>query len=130
MNQIIELIKYGFWGGISTAINIIIFVVLENMGVNYILSNTIGYIIAVIFNFIFNNKFVFKDSKADNRALIKFISLRTISLGTENLLFFVLVSIFNVNIYISKIFISILIITFTYIISKRFVFSRNGGRNI
>lgn len=129
MNQIIELIKYGFWGAISTAINIVIFIVLENMGINYILANTIGYIIAVIFNFVFNNKFVFKENKADNRGLVKFVLLRTTSLGIENLLFFILVSIFSIDIYISKVFISILIITFTYMLSKLFIFNRKGGKS-
>lgn len=130
MNKIIELIKYSFWGAISTAINIVIFVALEYMGINYIFANTIGYSIAVLFNFVFNNKFVFKNSKADSKGLIKFILLRTISLGIDNLLFFILVSICNINVYISKVFVSMLVIIFTYIFSKIFVFNKKEGGEI
>ena len=44
MNKLIELIKYSFFGVITTAINLMLFAILKEIGVYYILANTIARI--------------------------------------------------------------------------------------
>ena len=53
--KLIELIKYGFWGGISTAINLALFYMFIFFKMQYVCSNIVSYIIAVIFSYIFND---------------------------------------------------------------------------
>lgn len=129
MNKLIELIKYSFFGVITTAINLILFAILKEIGVYYILANTIAYFIAVVINYIFNVRFVFNENQDQdkiekNMQFIKFIGLRIVSLGVDNACFFVLVSILTLPVYLSRVGLSIVIIMATYIINKFFVFNK------
>ena len=128
MKNLIQIIKYSFWGCITTAINLLLFFILEYVGVYYIVANTLAYFIAVVINYIFNQKFVFEvdtDSRTKRIQLIKFILMRAVSLGVDNILFYFLVDIAKCSVYISRIGLSIGIILLTYIINKVFIFKEN-----
>ena len=128
MKNLIQIIKYSFWGCITTAINLLLFFILEYVGVYYIVANTLAYFIAVVINYIFNQKFVFDvdtDSRTKRIQLIKFILMRSVSLGVDNILFYFFVDIVKCSVYISRIGLSIGIILLTYIINKVFIFKEN-----
>ena len=125
-DKIIELIKYGFWGCVSTGINLIIFYAFLFCRMQYIVANVTSYIIAVGFSFWFNNKFVFKESNGNNlKKGIKFFLMRGISIIADSGLLFVFYEKIGINVYISKILVSAIIIVCTFIISKLFIFQRN-----
>lgn len=134
MKMFLELVKYGFFGCITTGINLILFFVLENAGIFYIAANSISYIVAVIINYIFNQRFVFQDNYDRNKndkkiQFIKFVVIRMACLAVDNGLFYLLVSILTFNIYASRIVLTIFLILVTYSINRRFVFnkrSKNG----
>ena len=79
--KIFELIKYGFWGGITTLINLALFAFLDSLNVmHYVLANGIAYAVAVVINYVFNKIFVFNapdDKITDKREnaiqFIKFV---------------------------------------------------------
>ena len=48
IRQYFELIKYCFFGGITTLLNLALLYVFVEMGMNYIVANTIAYIITVV----------------------------------------------------------------------------------
>lgn len=131
--QFIELIKYGFFGGITTALNLILFVVLEKAGIYYLLANTIAYFIAVVVNYYFSYKFVFERVDESLRRwnwkeFIAFLSVRIGSLLVDNALFFVVVDIMHVNVYLGRILLSMAIIMGTYVINKIFIFKKGDEK--
>lgn len=129
MNRLIELIKYGFYGGLTTAINLILFFVFTQLGIQYIIANTVSYIIAVILNYFLNQLFVFKTSKKEKKEqrkeFISFFIVRIGSLFLDNILFYVVVDILNVNLYIGRIALSLFIILVTFVINKKLVFKNS-----
>lgn len=125
-DRIVEFIKYGLWGGITTAINLLIFFGLKFCGMYYLLANAVGYVIAVIINFILNRKYVFQRSRKFKSSIrwqfIQYILMRLLSLGIDTVLFYGLVSILHLNVYFSRIGLSVFLILATYFISKLFIF--------
>lgn len=123
VQKLLEFIRYGFWGGITTAINLIIFFVLNYLGINYILANAIGFIIAVIVNYILNKKYVFKNDTDNERIqIVKYMLMRLLSLGIDSILFYLFVSVMSFNVYITRIFLSIVLILAMYLISRVYIF--------
>lgn len=121
---IVELVKYGFWGAVTTALNLLTFFLLEGIGMYYITANVVSYIFAVIINYILNKKFVFNStSQRDSKQFIKFIIVRLVSLLIDSSLFYLLVSVLNFNVNISRIFLSVAIIIATFGVNKFFVFT-------
>ena len=57
----IQLVKYMLIGASNTLITFIVFVVLNSfLGVNFYVSNIIGYIAGVVNSFVWNKTWVFK----------------------------------------------------------------------
>ena len=122
-DKIIILIKYGFWGCISTGINILIFYLFILFKMQYILANVISYIIAVLFSYVFNDLFVFKGNSGNNlKKGLKYFFMRGLSLRADNAILVFLCEICGVNILISKIVDSVIIIGVTIVISKSYIF--------
>lgn len=127
MKELIEqAIKYGLFGAVTTGINLILFFILDQCGIYYLLANGIAYYIAVIINYFFNYYLVFEHSKETRKVicskLLQFIGLRTASFLVDTALFFVLVSVLRGNKYMCRIGLSIAIILVNYIWSKKKIF--------
>ena len=126
-NQISEFVRYIFFGIITTLLNLLLLKVFVDLNIYYILANTIAYIIAVIFNYIFNQKYVFLSSEKgnilkSNRQFIKFFLVRIFSLLVDNGFFYLFVTIFKFPLYWSKLILTIIIIAGTFLFNKFFVF--------
>lgn len=127
-----EVINYLIVGVLTTLISIIVYVVLTvsilnpNNDIELQLANVISWIIAVIFAYITNRKYVF-ESKAKNikNEFIKFTSSRITTLLIEMIFMFIFVSLLNLNDKIMKIIAQIVVIILNYVLSKIFVFKRN-----
>ena len=125
-DKLIELIKYGFWGCVSTAINLLFFYLFLFFNMQYILANVSSYIIAVIFSYIFNNLFVFKGNVGNNvEKGIKYFSMRGISVLIDSAILAFLCEICGINVIISKVIDSVIIIGLTFVVSKLFIFRKN-----
>ncbi|MFR1380321.1 MAG: GtrA family protein [Clostridium neonatale] len=125
IDNFIEIIKYGIFGIVTTGINLLLFYALIKFEMNYIISNTVSYLIAVIISYFLNKVYVFKDNNINKIGqMIKFIFVRILSLCAENILLILMVDMLKYNIYISKIFISFLIICSTFIINKIIIFKK------
>ena len=143
-DRIIELIKYGFWGGITTLINLILFAFLDSLSVmHYVVANGIAYTVAVVINYVCNKLFVFTDvdaKRTDKREnavqFVKFVLLRAVSLLVDSALFYLFVELLEdvivINIgfittrLIIRVLLSAVIIMATYVINKMFIF--NGAK--
>ena len=138
MNKFINLIKkvltkevilYVFFGVLTTLVNFVSFYVLSSwLNLEENLSNVLSIIIAIIFAYFTNRKWVF-NSTADtfNKKLsefYKFILGRLFSLVVETVGFFLLFNILGIDKLISKLFISVIIIILNFFISKFFAFKK------
>lgn len=136
MKHIKELISYGFWGVLSTGINLLLMYIFIKLGMQYIIANIVSYVIAVIFSYIFNKNFVFKNQQSaddsvnaaakDNKdeivRQIKYFGMRGISIAVDSGLLAFLHEICGLTIFWSKFFDSILIIAGTFLLSKFWIF--------
>ena len=58
-----ELVKYLFFGGLGFFVSIIAFEIPRLLGVDIVASNVISWVVAVIFIYFTNRKFVFNSDK-------------------------------------------------------------------
>ena len=118
IRQYFELIKYCFFGGITTLLNLALLYVFVEMGMNYI--------VAVVVNYVFSVFFVFEEKAEGVKQNIvqfgKFCSVRIGSLVLDNALFFLCVSVLGAPLWPSRIILSAAIIVGTYLLNKVFVF--------
>ena len=86
-NKYKEGLLYLFFGGCTTLINIISFVIFRQFKLGVDVSNIIAWLIAVIFAFITNKLFVFDSRNTDRKTVMKetisFLIARVISLGID-----------------------------------------------
>ena len=121
-----ETIRYLFFGGLTTLISVVVFVICIKSDFGVALSNTISTVIAVSFAFITNKIWVFgsKDLsvKTTRKELIKFVAGRGATYVIETGLLIFLVEFLGLNPIICKNFTQIIIIVLNYLISKFVVF--------
>ena len=125
-----ELILYVFFGGLTTAVNWIIYFPLVNwLHVHYQIANVIAWIAAVLFAFLTNKSLVFSSrdwsAKVVFTELPKFAGGRVFSLLVEMGLMFLLVDIARFNENIVKIIVAVIVVILNYIVSKLFVFKND-----
>ena len=97
----IQQIRFLFVGGLNTIVGYGTYALFIFFGVNYLIANTLSTIIGVIHSYIWNRNFTFKSSKSVKKEILKFVLVYGVSylIGTLNIL--ILVSLFNINEYIS-----------------------------
>lgn len=126
-----EIINYLIIGVLTTLISIGVYIVLTvtilnpNNAIELQIANIISWIIAVLFAYITNRKYVF-ESKNKNilSELIKFSGSRITTLLIEIIFMFIFVSLIHFNDKIMKIIAQIIVIVLNYVLSKLFVFKK------
>lgn len=118
-----EGINYLIVGGLTTVVSIVSYYLLRLVIENYIVCTVLSWIVAVIFAYFTNRKYVFH-SKEKNlfKEFSTFIFSRILSLIAEVLVMFLLVDIISINDKIAKIVVQVIVIVLNYIFSKLFVF--------
>ena len=119
-----ELIAYIIFGILTTVVDWIVYYILSNLGVNYIINSIISWTVAVLFAFITNKLFVFDSKRLKNifRELVLFVLSRLSTLVINLAGMHVLISLLKLNEFISKAILSILVVILNYIFSKLFIF--------
>ena len=123
-----ETILYLVFGILTTAINIAVCGLLSDiLKWDIYLSNTIAWILSVIFAFVTNKIFVFNSKSTDKKVLLKetvfFLIARLISLGFDLLVVWLMADLWGINVWIVKIISNIIVIIMNYIFSKLFIFN-------
>lgn len=123
--NLFQIIKYGFFGVITTIINLFLFYLLIKIRVHYLVSNAISYFIAVVLSYYLNNKYVFNynEKQSEIKKIVKFIIVRILSLGLDSVCLWICVTLLKYDAFLSKIFISTVIIIVTYALNKTLVFN-------
>ncbi len=127
-NKVKEILWYGFFGVLTTLINIISFDLLDKAGVTVYLANFIAWVLSVLFAFITNKLFVFGSKSFKPMILFKemfsFFLARVISLGIDMGGMYLLLDVFKVKKLLSKIVVNVIVIVANYVFSKLFVFKK------
>lgn len=129
-----ETILYLVFGILTTAINIAVCGLLSDiLKWDIYLSNTIAWVLSVIFAFVTNKLFVFNSKSTDKKTLFKetfsFLIARLISLGFDMLVVWLMVDLWGVNVWIVKIISNVIVIIMNYIFSKLFIFNDKQHKN-
>lgn len=122
-----EVVLYLVFGALTTAVNYVVFALCrELLHLPLLVANTVAWILAVLFAFATNRKYVF-DSKNGNvwKELILFVGARVLSfLLFDQLTMYLMVNLLHINEYIAKLIANIFVIVFNYVASKLVIFKQ------
>lgn len=123
-----SVIRYVFFGGCTTMVNLISFYLLRNVGrLPLQAANLISIILAILFAYVVNSLFVFQDSceslKEHIRPFFKFISARLVTMVIEVGGVWLLVQIMGMADMLGKFLTQFLVLVLNYVFSKFFVFT-------
>lgn len=119
-----ELFSYLVAGGLTTAVNFVVYYILIYLGIEYKISNTAAFVASVIFAFIVNKKYVFYSNNGFINEFIKFSLGRFATYALDIGCMILLVEFSNTGEYIAKIWTNILVIVANYFISKFWAFKQ------
>lgn len=125
--RLVEIVLYVFFGGLTTVVNFVVyFLARDFFNFNFVISNTISWISAVLFAFITNKIWVFK-SKTENLYELtiefgKFVFYRLLSFGIDMGSMFIFIKALHLSDFISKLLTQIFIVVSNYVFSKIFIF--------
>lgn len=113
----------------TTAINFIIYYIVSKLlGIHYLASNIIAWVIAVLFAYIANRLWVFNSKNTQIIAEItSFILSRLFSLALESGLLFLAVDTLAINSVISKLIVALVVVITNYLTGKLLVFKGGGA---
>ena len=122
-----ELIRYGVCGLITTAINVIAFhVCYEICGIQFLISNTIAWILAFLFAFISNKLWVFESKEWTGKKavteMVGFLVARLATLVLDTFLMWLMVDMMTMNGTLSKVISNVITIVINYLASKFIIF--------
>ena len=122
-----EIINYLIFGGLTTLISIVTYAIFTKVfNIDYLISNILSWIIAVLFAYITNKIFVFESkSKKNIKEITSFFFFRIISLVMEMIILYVFVDMLYIDDLVTKIIAQVIVIVANYIFSKVFVFKKD-----
>ena len=127
---LIKIGSYLFWGGCTTVINVGVFIFLRRMvGCPLIPANVLAWILAVLFAFITNRRYVFSSSPGLGISggdgvgeLVRFVGTRLFSGVLDMALMYLAVSWAGLAEFAVKIAVNAIVIAVNYAASALFVF--------
>ena len=133
MKSFREIISYLFWGGVTTAVNWIVYVVLVGvLSVAPATGNAAAWIFAVAAAYISNKVFVFKNNDRKNikKELTLFLSSRLFSGAVEVLGLPLMIStlswgsLYGIEGFREKLLLSVIVVVLNYVFSKYIIFKK------
>lgn len=122
-----SVVRYVFFGGCTTMVNLISFYILRRIGIKLNTANIISIILAILFAYVVNSRFVFQDKcdtlKEHIRPFFKFISARLVTMVVEVGGVWLLVQVLGMNDMPGKFVTQFIVLILNYIFSKFFVFT-------
>ena len=127
----LDVVTYLIFGVLTTVVNYAIYLPCLNiLGLSAAVSNSIAWVVAVIFAFVTNKPFVFGSHDWSMKVVVseftKFIATRVSSGVLETLILLVAVDALGGNGNIWKLITQVLVIIINYVGSKLLVFRKQG----
>lgn len=127
-----DVIRYVFFGGCTTLVNLVCFFVLRKCRVELNVANLISIITAILFAYVVNSRYVFQDKcetfKDHIRPFCKFISARLVTMVIEVGGVWLLVEMCKMNDMAGKFITQFIVLALNYIFSKFFVFTTGKSK--
>lgn len=128
-----ETISYVIFGVLTTAVDFVFYFIFAKLfGVNYLVSNVISWMAAVIFAFITNKIFVFESKSYSFSTLIdeipSFIEARVFSLVFSLVYIYMSVILLGMNDLVAKVLSCIFVVIINYVLSKFFIFNTSEDK--
>lgn len=122
-----EIINYLIFGVLTTLISIVTYAIFTKVfHIDYLISNVLSWIIAVLFAYITNKIYVFESkSKKNIKEITSFFFFRVVSLIIEMIILYIFVDILHIDDLVTKIIAQIIVIVSNYAFSKVFVFKKD-----
>ncbi len=122
-----SVLLYVLFGGLTTGISIGTFWLVHSVfGQNEHVANIISWVLAVLFAFVTNRVWVFasavKNFKGFFEQAVCFYGGRLATLGVEEMLLFVFITVLRVNALAVKVGAQMVVLLLNYLVSKWFVF--------
>lgn len=76
-----QFVKFALVGGMTTAINFVIYALLVLSGVHYIQAAIVAFVLATLNSYTFNRKWTFRAGPHQHERLVKFAVVQLIGLG-------------------------------------------------
>ena len=128
-----ETVSYLFFGVLTTLVNWIVYYGLTLLGVDYLVSQIIAWIAAVVFAFFTNRKYVFRSETMDSAGIftefVRFVGARLLSFLIETFILWLFVEKAGLSELFVKIPASVLTVILNYVFSKLFIFRKKGNEN-
>ena len=122
-----HLSRFSMVGVANTLVDFAMFTMVHSIfAVNYTGSQALGYSFGVVNSFIFNRKWTFEDRRASKKTfneLLQFISVNLLSLIITMVAINLLVKSLNLNVYVSKIIVTIIAQITNFLAYKLWVFN-------
>ena len=122
-----QTILYLVFGVLSTIVNIATYAFCtRSLNIEFLISNWIAWIAAVLFAYITNKFFVFESKETNIKFLIKelssFVSCRIVSGVIEMILMYIMIRLMSLNDFIVKIITNVVVVILNFIFSKLIIF--------
>ena len=127
-----DVLRYIFFGGCTTLVNLVCYYVLRlATPINMNIANTISVMAAILFAYFVNSRFVFR-SEAENLKqrfceFTKFVGARLSTMIIEVGGVWLMAEVMHINDLIAKFVIQFIILVLNYIFSKFLVFTKKKG---
>lgn len=122
-----DVVRYIFFGGCTTLVNLVCFYVLRKCNLELTIANIISIVVAIIFAYVVNSKFVFQDKcetlKDHIHPFCKFVSARLLTMVIEVGGVWLLVTKMGFSDMVGKFVTQFIVLALNYIFSKFFVFT-------
>ena len=129
-----DVIRYIIWGGCTSLVNLVSFYLMRIAGLPLMAANIISIILAILFAYVVNSRFVFHDScetlKDHIQPFVKFISARLVTMVIEVGGVWLLAVVMGFHDMVAKFCTQFLVLVLNYIFSKFLIFTtgkKTGG---
>ncbi len=124
-----ELVSYGFWGVMTTAVNYVSYFLLRSgLHVNLLASNVTAWMVSVLFAYFVYKLFVFQSKdwtwQVALRELWQMVASRLFSLGLETGILWLFVERLCCNEAVVKLAANVVVIVVNYVLSKFIIFKK------
>jgi putative flippase GtrA len=128
-----EALAYLIFGILTTAINIVSYALLTKLvHMDYLVANTLAWIVAVLFAFFTNKLYVFKSQHTSFKQIIRelgsFLFFRLLSLLIDMGGMILLVTYVRTDDLLAKVVMNVFVIIFNYVASKYVIFAQKNAK--
>ena len=124
-----EILLYIIFGALTTAVNYIVyFMATRIFSCHYLFANALAWILAVLFSYITNRRYVFESNGVKPiKEFLLFSSSRVLSWLVDSLIMFIGLDLFALGKYefIVKTFAQAFVIVLNYLMSKFIIFKKD-----